>query len=115
MVFNNYETMFRTTVVQHYRRSLTSGTKDWNYGASSKQRVTFLLDEQAYKAPNFETGEVGRPAYLISKEQLEVMRSYGLKWIDIAKSLGKEKNIRIYCKTPKEYDSTNVIEFFLLM
>jgi hypothetical protein len=55
--------------------------------------VTFLLDEQGYRAPNFETGEVGRPAYLISKEQLEVMRSYGLTWIDIAKSLGKGNSI----------------------
>ena len=34
---------------------------------------------------------VGRPSYVITKEQLEVMRSYGLSWVEIAKALGEPK------------------------
>ena len=37
-------------------------------------------------------GISGRPSFIITKEQLEVMRSYGLSWVEIAKSLG-EPNI----------------------
>lgn len=51
--------------------------------------ATFLIEEQSYRAPTLGSGVVGRPAYLISKEQLEAMRNYGLRWTDIAKSLGK--------------------------
>ena len=34
---------------------------------------------------------VGRPSFVITKEQLEVMRSYGLSWVEIARALGKPK------------------------
>ena len=56
--------------------------------------ATFLIEQQSYQAPTQESGVIGRPAYLISKEQLEAMRYYGLRWTDIAKSLGIPKNIR---------------------
>ena len=34
---------------------------------------------------------VGRPSFVITKEQLEVMRSNGLSWVEIARALGKPK------------------------
>ena len=34
---------------------------------------------------------VDRPSYVITKEQLEVMRSYGLSWVEIAKALVEPK------------------------
>ena len=51
--------------------------------------VPFLIDELRYRAPLTATGTVGRPSYIITREQLEVMRRYGLSWIDIEKALGK--------------------------
>lgn len=51
--------------------------------------VPFLIDELRYRTPLTATGTIGRPSYIITKEQLEVMRRYGISWIDIAKSLGK--------------------------
>lgn len=56
--------------------------------------ASFLSEEQGYKAPTMVTGCIGRPAVLVTKEQLEMMRRYGLKWIDIAKALGMLKQSR---------------------
>ncbi|KAL9980321.1 hypothetical protein ACROYT_G008892 [Oculina patagonica] len=50
--------------------------------------VPFLVDELRYRAPLTATGAVGRPSYIINREQLEIMRRYGISWTDIAKSLG---------------------------
>ena len=52
--------------------------------------VPYLTEELCYRAPLTATGTVGRPSYIITKEQLEVMRSYALSWMDIAKALGKK-------------------------
>ena len=52
--------------------------------------VPYLAEELCYRAPLTATGTVGRPSYIITKEQLEVMRSYALSWMDIAKALGKK-------------------------
>ena len=54
--------------------------------------VPFLREQLCYQAPMTSTGIAGRPSFIITKEQLEVMRSYGLSWVEIAKSLG-EPNI----------------------
>ena len=51
--------------------------------------VPLLTDQLRYRASLSGTGTVGRPSYIITKEQLEVMRSYGLSWMDIAKALGE--------------------------
>ena len=50
--------------------------------------VTFLADKLRYRAPVTATSSVGRPSFIIMKEQQEIMRSYGLSRMDIAKALG---------------------------
>ena len=50
--------------------------------------IPLLTDELRYRAPVTATRSVGRPSFIITKEQLEIMRSYGLSWMDIAKALG---------------------------
>ncbi|KAK3732709.1 hypothetical protein QZH41_016767 [Actinostola sp. cb2023] len=56
---------------------------------SHMQRIIpFLLEEVQFRATSQTTGQVGRPSFIITKEQLEAMRYYGLAWVDIAKSLG---------------------------
>ena len=50
--------------------------------------LIFLADELRYRAPVTATRSVGRPSFIITKEQLEIMRSYGISWMDIAKTLG---------------------------
>ncbi|CAH3168206.1 unnamed protein product [Porites evermanni] len=50
--------------------------------------IPLLADELRYRAPVTATRSVGRPSFIITKEQLEIMRSYGLSWMDIAKALG---------------------------
>ena len=50
--------------------------------------IPFLADELRYRPPVTATRAVGRPSFIITKEQLEIMRSYGLSWMDIAKALG---------------------------
>ncbi|RMX55916.1 hypothetical protein pdam_00006243, partial [Pocillopora damicornis] len=50
--------------------------------------VPFLREQLCYRAPVTSTEWVGRPSYVITKEQLEVMRSFGLSWVEIAKALG---------------------------
>ena len=50
--------------------------------------IPLLADELGYRAPVTATRSVGRPSFIITKEQLEIMRSYGLSWMDIAKALG---------------------------
>ena len=50
--------------------------------------IPLLADELRYRAPVTATSSVGRPSIIIKKEQLEIMRSYGLSWMDIAKALG---------------------------
>ena len=50
--------------------------------------IPLLVDELRYRAPVTVTRSVGRPSFIITKEQLEIMRSYGLSWMDIAKALG---------------------------
>ena len=55
--------------------------------------VPFLREQLCYRAPVTSTEWVGRPSYVITKEQLEVMRSYGLSWVEIAKALGEPKMI----------------------
>ena len=40
--------------------------------------IPFLADELQYRAPVTATRSVGRPSFIITKEQLEIMRSYGL-------------------------------------
>ena len=49
--------------------------------------IQFLADELRYRAPVTATRSVGRPSFIITKE-LEIMRSYGLSWMDIVKTLG---------------------------
>ena len=51
--------------------------------------VPFLKEKLCHQAPVTSTGWVGRPSSIITKEQLEVMRSYGLSWAEIAKALGE--------------------------
>ena len=53
--------------------------------------VPFLREWLCYWAPVTSTEWVGRPSFVITKEQLEVMRSYGLSWVEIAKALGEPK------------------------
>ena len=53
--------------------------------------VPFLSERLCYRAPVTSTEWVGRPSFVITKEQLEVMRSYGLSWVEIARALGKPK------------------------
>ena len=55
--------------------------------------VPFLREQLCYRAPVTSMEWVGRPSYVITKEQLEVMRSYGLSWVEIAKALGEPKII----------------------
>ena len=50
--------------------------------------IPLLVDDMRYRAPVTATRSVGRPSFIITKEQLEIMRSYGLSWMDIAKALG---------------------------
>jgi len=51
--------------------------------------IPLLVDELRYRAHAVTaTRSVGRPSFIITKEQLEIMRSYGLSWMDIAKALG---------------------------
>lgn len=50
--------------------------------------IPLLADDMRYRAPVTATRSVGRPSFIITKEQLEIMRSYGLSWMDIAKALG---------------------------
>ena len=51
--------------------------------------IPFLNEQLCYRAPLSETGGIGRPSYIITKEQIEIMRSYALSWVEIAKALGK--------------------------
>lgn len=54
--------------------------------------IPYLIEEIRYKAPFADTtGIVGRPSFLISKEQLETLRRYGFSWIEVANLLGKCK------------------------
>ena len=53
--------------------------------------IPFLSERLCYRAPVTLTEWVGRPSFVITKEQLEVMRSYGLSWAEIARALGKPK------------------------
>ena len=48
--------------------------------------VPFLRERLCYRAPVTSTERVGRPSYVITREQLEVMHSYGLSWVEIAKA-----------------------------
>ena len=50
--------------------------------------IQFLADELRYRAPVTATRSVGRLSFIITIEQLEIMRSYGLSWMDIVKTLG---------------------------
>ena len=50
--------------------------------------IPLSADDMCYRAPVTATRSVGRPSFIITKEQLEIMRSYGLSWMDIAKALG---------------------------
>ena len=50
--------------------------------------IPFLAEQLCYRAPLSATRSIGRPSYIITKEQLEVMRAYALSWMDIAKALG---------------------------
>lgn len=50
--------------------------------------IPLLADDMRYRAPVPATRSVGRPSFIITKEQLKIMRSYGLSWMDIAKALG---------------------------
>ncbi|XP_068702664.1 uncharacterized protein [Montipora foliosa] len=50
--------------------------------------IPFLAEHLCYRAPLSATRSIGRPSYIITKEQLEVMRAYALSWMDIAKALG---------------------------
>ena len=42
--------------------------------------IPLLADELRYRAPVTATRSVGRPSFIITKEQLEIMRSYGLSY-----------------------------------
>ena len=50
--------------------------------------IPLLADDMRYRALVTATRSVGRPSFIITKEQLEIMRLYGLSWMDIAKALG---------------------------
>ena len=42
--------------------------------------IPLLADELRYRAPVTATRSVGWPSFIITKEQLEIMHSYGLLW-----------------------------------
>ena len=42
--------------------------------------IPLLADELRYRAPVTATRSVCRPSFIITKEQLEIMHSYGLLW-----------------------------------
>ena len=46
------------------------------------------LEEERYRSVPRSTGAVGRPKFSVSKEQIEFLRTYTFKWVDIADLLG---------------------------
>ena len=54
---------------------------------------TFWADRTRFSSPVLRTGHSGRPSFLISKDQLEMLSSFGFKWTDIAKTLGKKSTL----------------------
>ena len=53
--------------------------------------VLFQREQLCHRAPVTSMEWVDRPSFIITKEQLEVMRSYGLSWVEIAKAPGEPK------------------------
>ena len=53
--------------------------------------VPFRREWLCYWVPVTSTEWVDRPSFVITKEQLEAMRSYGFSWVEIAKALGEPK------------------------
>ena len=53
--------------------------------------VPFLREQLCYGAPGASTGWVGRPFFIISKEQLDMMCSYDLSWVEMVKALSEPK------------------------
>ncbi|XP_048576635.1 uncharacterized protein LOC125559006 [Nematostella vectensis] len=64
--------------------------------------IPLITEEVMYRAPMSRTGQVGRPQFIIPKEQLEVMRGYRLSWMDIARALGV--SISTLWRLRKKYD-----------
>lgn len=52
--------------------------------------IPHVVDDLSYQAPREATGKAGRPSYVISKQQLEIMKHYRLSWVDISRALGKK-------------------------
>lgn len=44
--------------------------------------ILLLADKLRYRAPVTATRSIGWPSFIITKEQLEIMRLYGLSWMD---------------------------------
>jgi len=51
--------------------------------------ILLLIKQLCLRAPLPEIGSIGRPCYIITKEQIEIMRLCALSWVEIAKALGK--------------------------
>ena len=69
--------------------------KDWQSYRAVQPPCSFSLslvrERLCYRSPVTSMEWVGRPSFVITKEYLEVIRSYGLSWVEIAKALAEPK------------------------
>ncbi|XP_044165992.1 uncharacterized protein LOC114951811 [Acropora millepora] len=69
----------------------------------------FLNEQLCYRTPLSETRSIGRPSYIITKEQIEIMRSYALSWVEIAKALGSKEWLEVF--VPRTSDTKRLLLF----
>ena len=73
--------------------------------------VPFLRERLCYRAPVTSTERVSRPSYVITREQLEVMHSYGLPWVEIAKATRWDEN---YFHNKENVHAESFVFFFVM-
>ena len=91
MASYNHETLCGGHFGPISSKSVDRRNKDWQSYRAVQLPCSFSKEEFGLPGTWTSTEWVGRPSFVITKEQLEVMRSCGLSWVEITKALGEPK------------------------